>query len=79
MATPLGPNQAMKPRSAVSVLVPTSATNTATGLAIRNVATTIPTAAHPSPKRPWIVSSDPNTTKIPSLTISTSIPDWRSK
>src|SRR2546421_13069552 len=44
---PLGPNQDMKVRVAVSVAVPVSATNTATGRATKSVTTTIATAAQP--------------------------------
>ena len=76
---PLGPNQDMKVRVAVSVAVPVSAAKTATGRATKNVTATIPTAAQPSPNRPWIVSTDPNTTNIPSLTISTRSSDWWEK
>ena len=76
---PLGPNQDMKPRVAASVAVPVSAANTATGRAIRSVMATIPTAAQPSPNSPCSVSTEPNTTKIPSLTISTRSSDWREK
>ncbi len=79
VATPLGPNQAMNPLVAVSVPVRTSAANTATGRATSRVTATIPTAAQPSPNRPCRVSSEPKTTKMPSLTISTRSSDWRSK
>jgi len=71
VATPFGPNQAMKASAARDTPVPISAIASATGRATRSVTSTIATAAHPSRNRPSIVSSDPNTTKIPSLTIST--------
>ena len=71
MATPLGPNQAMNAlRGRVRRRVPASATKTATGRATSSVKATIATAAQPSPNSPSSVSSEPNTTKIPSLTIS---------
>ena len=60
----------MKPFVAVSRRVPTSAIQIAIGRASSSVNATIPTAAQPSPNRPSNVSSEPNTTKIPSLTIS---------
>ena len=69
--TPLGPNQAMKPRVAMSVAVPRRAASTPTGRASSSAMITIATAAHPSANRPWIVSSDPNTTNTEILTIST--------
>ncbi len=77
VATPLGPNHDMKARVAVSVRVPASAANTATGRATSRVTTTTPTAAQPEPKRPCSVSRVPNTTKIPSLTSSTMSAAWR--
>ena len=52
VATPLGPNHDMNARVAVSVRVPASAANTATGRATNRVTATTPTAAHPDPKRP---------------------------
>ena len=52
VATPLGPNHDMNARVAVSVRVPASAVNTATGRAISSVTATTPTAAHPEPNRP---------------------------
>ncbi len=70
VATPLGPNQAMNAVVARSVPVPARARKTATGRATKSVKTARATAAQPSPKRPCSVSSEPNTTKIPSLTIS---------
>ena len=72
VATPLGPNQAMKAFTGADVPVPARASQTATGRATRSVTTTIATAAAPSWKSPPSVSSDPKTTKIPSLTISMS-------
>src|SRR3954447_1377289 len=71
VATPFGPNQAMKPLVAVSSDVPASAIQIATGRASSNTTAANATAAQPSPNRPSAVSSAPNTTKIPSLTIST--------
>src|SRR5215211_3163255 len=70
VATPFGPNQAMNAFVAVSVRVPASATQIATGRATSSVTTTIATVAQPSSNRPWNVSSDPNTTKTPSFTTS---------
>ena len=71
VATPLGPNQAMNALVAVSTFSPTSEIQIAIGRASSSVKATIPTAAQPSPNRPSSVSSEPKTTKIPSLTIST--------
>ncbi len=71
VATPLGPNQAMKAFVAVSSRVPVSAIQIAIGRAASSVKATMPTAAQPSLNNALSVSSDPNTTKIPSLTIST--------
>ena len=48
VATPFGPNQAMKPFVAVSTRLPTSAIQIAIGRASRSVNATIPTAAQPS-------------------------------
>src|SRR5947209_14319452 len=79
VATPLGPNQDMKARVAVSVRVPASAVNTATGRATTSVTTTTATPAQPDPNSPWKVSSEPKTTKIASLTISTMSAACRSK
>ena len=70
VATPLGPNQAMNAFVSESSPVRTSAANSATGRARSSVTATIPTAAQPSPNSPSIVSSEPNTTKITSLTTS---------
>jgi hypothetical protein len=70
VATPFGPNQAMKAFSARSTRVPASATHTPIVRATSSVSTTTPTAAQPSVNRPSNVSSEPNTTKTPSLTIS---------
>ena len=70
VATPLGPNQAMKAFSARSTPVPASAIHTATVRATSSVTSTTPTAAQPSVNSPSRVSSEPKTTKTPSLTIS---------
>ena len=54
VATPLGPNQAMKRlRRACRCPVPASASQIATGRATSSVTTTIATAAQPSSNRPW--------------------------
>ncbi len=71
VATPLGPNHAMNAFVARSGAAPHRATNTPTVRATNSVVTTTATAPQPSSNRPWRVSSDPNTTKIPSLTSST--------
>ena len=69
---PLGPNQAMNAFVAVSRLCCRRArSKIAIGRATSSVKATIATAAQPSPNRPSKVSSEPKTTKIPSLTIST--------
>ena len=67
MATPLGPNQAMKIRSGRGTLVPASATKIATGRASSSVPATTPTPPHPSSSSSWKVSSAPNTAKIAQL------------
>ena len=66
----------MKPRVARSIGVPTSEHMTAIGRATNRVTRATPSPAHPVEVRPCQVSSDPNTAKIPSLTISTRSSDW---
>ena len=61
----------MKPRVGRSVGVPTSEHITAIGRATNRVSRATPSPAQPFDVRPCQVSSDPNTAKIPSLTIST--------
>ena len=79
VATPFGPNQAMNASAARDTPVPIRAIASATGRATSSVIAAIATAAQPSRKRPPSVSSDPNTTKIPSFTISTMSIDCCSK
>ena len=70
VATPRGPNQAMKALVGVSRPVRASATATATGRASRRVTAAIATVAAPSANRPSRVSREPKTRKTPSLTTS---------
>jgi hypothetical protein len=79
VATPLGPNQPMNAFALTLSPVPISDTNSAAGRATSSVTATIATAAHPSLNRLPNVNSDPNTTKIPSLTISISSSERCSK
>ena len=79
VATPFGPNQPMNARVAMSVLVLTSARNTAAGRATSSTNATIATAARPSPNRASSVNSEPNTTNTPSLTTSISSSERSSK
>ena len=71
VATPFGPNQAMKALpSQPTSRTPVSAVNTATGRATSSVNTAIPTAAQPSSNRMSKLRIAPNTRNTPSFTTS---------
>ena len=72
VATPFGPNQAMNAFGRrVDARAGQRDPDRHRAARLSSVTATSATAAQPSPNRPSSVSSAPNTTKMPSLTIST--------
>ena len=69
VATPLGPNHAMKAVAAVPSRVPARAMQMAIGRARNSVVATTAMATQPSANSPWIVRSEAKRTKTPTLTI----------